>query len=245
MGSTDLAVRRAPISETFTSIQGEGALSGTPSYFIRFSGCNLRCRWCDTAYASWSPEGEKRLLRELVDEAVASGAGHVVITGGEPMLFDEVEPLSMALREKGLHITIETAGTIHRSPDRLACDLLSVSPKLTNSTPIEGDARDPDGKWRRLHELRRLPVDVMQRLIDDYPKRQIKFVVCEASDLAEIDELLGKLTGWNPEEVFLMPEGVGAPSVETVAWVGSVCEERGWRYGHRLHIELFGNVRGT
>ena len=65
------------------------------------------------------------------------------------------------------------------------------------------------------------------------------------SDLVEIDELLGMLTGWNREEVFLMPEGVGAPSAETVAWVASACDERGWRYGHRLHIELFGNVRGT
>ena len=130
----------ASICERFTSIQGEGALSGTPSFFIRFSGCNLRCRWCDTAYASWVPESENRLLCDLVDEAVASDSKHIVITGGEPMLFDQVEPLTMALREKGLLITIETAGTVHRSPDWMVCDLLSLSPKLANSTPFESDA---------------------------------------------------------------------------------------------------------
>lgn len=234
-----------PISETFVSVQGEGALAGTDSFFIRVSGCNLRCRWCDTPYASWAPEKVMRSVDSLVGEAVDSEAGHVVLTGGEPMLFEAIEPLSQALRRRGMHITIETAGTIHRAPDRLACDLLSLSPKLANSTPLEHDERDPDGRWRRLHEERRLPMGTMQRLIDDFPDRQVKFVVCGPSDLAEIEQLLARLAGWKPEQIFLMPEGVSTPEGATIEWVSEACAARGWKLGRRLHIELFGNVRGT
>src|SRR5256885_2235085 len=79
-----------PIAETFLSIQGEGKLAGTPSFFIRVSGCNLRCSWCDTPYASWNPEGSPRTIDSLIDEARASGARHAVLTGGEPMIFPQL-----------------------------------------------------------------------------------------------------------------------------------------------------------
>lgn len=231
-----------PIAETFASIQGEGKLSGVPSFFVRVSGCNLRCAWCDTPYASWTPEGSPQSIGALVDRAVASGLRHAVITGGEPMLFDAVGGLCAGLRERGVHITIETAGTIHRS---LACDLMSISPKLSNSTPSEGDPRDPHGAWRERHERRRINPDVLRRLIDGHPHRQLKFVVAGESDLAEIESLLARLRGWDPADVLLMPEGVVAPSPHTQAWIVKACVQRGWRYCPRLHIQLFGNTRGT
>lgn len=236
-----------PIAETFLSIQGEGRLSGVPSFFIRVSGCNLRCAWCDTPYASWSPEGKSVALQALVQQAVHSGARHVVLTGGEPMVFSHVEPLSLMLREAGLHITIETAGTIHR---RVACDLMSISPKLASSTPGRTDTpdpRDPGGAWRQRHEARRLNVDVLQHLINEHPERQFKFVITEARerDLAEIESLLARLSGWNPGDVMLMPEGVSPPSSEFRHWIVGECIRRGWRYCPRVHIEVFGNRRGT
>jgi 7-carboxy-7-deazaguanine synthase len=233
-----------PIAETFLSIQGEGKLAGVPSFFIRVSGCNLRCTWCDTPYASWNPERRTRTVDELVAEAAGSGAGHVVLTGGEPMMFGELAPLAAGLRVRGLHITIETAGTI-ASPADLACDLMSMSPKLANSTPAQGDPRNPGGAWRARHEERRLNLPALQTLIETHPLRQLKFVVTGPDDLSEIESLLARVTGWTPDDVLLMPEGVKPPSAETKSWLTAECIRRGWRYCPRLHIELFGNTRGT
>lgn len=231
-----------PISETFTSIQGEGKLAGTPSFFVRTSGCNLRCRWCDTPYASWNPEGASRTIDALVDEARASGVGHAVLTGGEPLIFAPLVPLSVALKDAGFHITIETAGTV--TLPGVVCDLMSISPKLANSTPA-GDPRDPTGAWARRHEARRLDVDALNALLGSAPDRQLKFVVTGPGDVAEIDELLARLRGHRAEDVMLMPEGVATPSPAGTAWVVDTCLARGWRYCHRLHIDLFGDTRGT
>lgn len=243
--------RSLPISETFTSIQGEGKLAGVPSFFVRTSGCNLRCAWCDTPYASWTPDGGPREIDAIVGEATASGVRHAVLTGGEPMMFAGIVPLSHALAKAGFHVTIETAGTIlppaaerSASGELPACDLISISPKLSNSTPIN-DPRDPSGAWRERHEARRLNFAVLQRLIDAYPARQLKFVMRDPADLAEVESLLTAVRGFTPDDVLLMPEGVTIPSPERKAWIVDACIARGWRYCPRLHIELFGNVRGT
>src|SRR5215468_6475752 len=94
------------VSEIFYSIQGEGMLAGVPSLFVRLSGCNLRCTWCDTPYTSWSPEGSEMAIAEIVDEARRYPAKHTVVTGGEPMLAPDIVALTQALRAIGQHITI-------------------------------------------------------------------------------------------------------------------------------------------
>lgn len=237
---------RLPISETFTSIQGEGSLTGVPSFFIRLSGCNLRCAWCDTPYASWTPDGRPREVAEIVQKAADSGVGHAVVTGGEPMIFEPIGELCGALRSAGLHITIETAGTAFRD---LPCDLMSISPKLANSTPPVGDPRDPTGLWRERHEATRLNLPVLQKLLDRYPNRQFKFVVCSGDrldrDIAEIDCILSQLRGLERHQIMLMPEGVSLPDPESAGRVAEICVKRGWRYCNRLHIQLYGNRRGT
>jgi 7-carboxy-7-deazaguanine synthase len=119
------------IAELFYSIQGEGSLVGVPSVFIRTSGCNLRCAWCDTPYTSWRPEGTDLELDGILDEVAAFPARHVVVTGGEPMIAPDIVALTGRLRALGRHITIETAGTVFAP---VACDLMSISPKLANST---------------------------------------------------------------------------------------------------------------
>lgn len=237
------------VSELFFSLQGEGKLAGVPSVFVRLSGCNLRCVWCDTPYASWHPEGEER----SVDEVVAyvreqTPARHVVLTGGEPMIHEAVVPLSWRLRELGYHITIETAGTYFRE---VAVDLVSLSPKLANSTPhgthpaAKGDAAKP-GRFAVVHEKHRLNLDAMRRLLALGKDRQVKFVVSGDNDLAEIDTVLAGIGGVSPSDVLLMPEGtdLGVLRSRTPA-VAELCKRRGWRFCPRLHIELYGNTRGT
>jgi 7-carboxy-7-deazaguanine synthase len=238
------SARGIPISETFFSVQGEGKLTGVPSYFIRVSGCNLRCGWCDTPYASWNPEGEPREIDALIHAARQSGAKHAVLTGGEPMLFDAIEPLSRGLRDAGFHITIETAGTIFRAPDAVVCDLMSISPKLANSTP-RNDARDPSGTWATRHESRRINLEALSSLISTSADRQLKFVVRTPADLPEIESLLASLPAVPPADVLLMPEGIAVPTPGSTQWVVETCLSRGWRYAHRLHVELFGHRRGT
>ena len=223
------------IAETFTSLQGEGMLVGVPSFFIRTSGCNLRCRWCDTPYTSWLPEGERRTVDELVAEAVGSGVRHVVVTGGEPLLQRELGELTRRLRAASLHVTVETAGT--RDPD-FECDLLSLSPKTVNS--------DPQGKWRGRHRRLRSDTGPLGRLLGRFPEHQLKFVVTDADDLPEITALVAGIGGIEPWRVLLMAEGRSAAEVaEKAPMVAALCSEPGFRYTPRLHLDLFGGGRGV
>ena len=227
------------ISELFYSIQGEGKLVGVPSTFVRASGCNLRCTWCDTPYASWEPEGRDWRIDKIVAAVRSHGAKHVVLTGGEPMIMPDIEPLCTALKAAVHHITIETAATVYKP---VAHDLASLSPKLSNSTPWDRAG----GKFAEAHERQRLNVQVIQQFINAAPDFQLKFVVSNNSDLDEIDALLKQLTHWTPADVLLMPEGVDS---ETLAsrkdWITEICKRTGYRYCPRLHVELFGNTRGT
>ncbi len=228
------------ISEIFHSIQGEGQLAGIPSVFVRTSGCNLRCGWCDTPYASWNPEGDQLTIPEILDRVRAYTCRHIVLTGGEPMVATELPELAAALRETGHHITIETAATV--PPNGIACDLASLSPKLANSDP----GPEAPGDWRERHEARRLRPDVIRAWIDAYPY-QLKFVVAGEGDLREILDLLDTLDRTIPaENILLMPEGTDPATLRRRAkWIAEICRETGYRYAPRLHIELFGNTRGT
>src|SRR5436190_922511 len=189
------------ISEIFYSLQGEGELTGVPSVFVRASGCNLRCSWCDTPYASWNPEGVPRNVAQIVAEIESHPAArHVVLTGGEPMIAKEIRPLAAEIKKTGRHITIETAATV--APDGIACDLASLSPKLLNSAP------DPveHGAWRKKHEATRWQPEVVRAWVDVYPY-QFKFVVARPEDIDELEDMLAALQREIPRhKVLLMPE---------------------------------------
>jgi 7-carboxy-7-deazaguanine synthase len=227
------------VAEMFYSIQGEGKLSGVPSGFVRVSGCNLRCVWCDTPYASWEPQGGEVSVSEILERLNEWPTRHVVITGGEPMIMPQIVPLCEALKSGNFHVTIETAAT-HFSPTRV--DLASLSPKLSNSTPIQREG----GRFAAMHDQQRLNLPVIQKFIDESPDFQIKFVVCEKSDVDEIKTVLGQLTGWSPSDVLLMPEGIDQSVLDMRSrWLGELCMREGFRFCPRLHILLFGNRRGT
>jgi 7-carboxy-7-deazaguanine synthase len=229
------------ISEIFYSIQGEGELTGVPTVFIRTSGCNLRCRWCDTPYASWNPEGEEMSIEDIIKEVKKHPARHCVLTGGEPMVARGIKELAAALRAEGQHITIETAGTV--PPEGIACDLASLSPKLSNSTPSPNQI---DQAWIQRHEQTRLRPEILRAWLEA-GNYQLKFVYTQTSDLIEIDALIESVGILVPaSKVLLMPEGtdeahIASRQMELV----SLCTQRGNRYCDRLHIRLFGNTKGT
>jgi sulfatase maturation enzyme AslB (radical SAM superfamily) len=89
------------IAEVLYSIQGEGSLVGVPSVFVRTSGCNLRCAWCDTPYTSWHPEGDDWTLERIWAAVDAYPARHVVLTGGEPMIAREIVELTAVCGRAG------------------------------------------------------------------------------------------------------------------------------------------------
>ena len=229
------------ISEIFYSVQGEGALVGVPSVFVRTSGCNLRCAWCDTPYASWHPEGEQMPVEKVISQVLAFPARHVVLTGGEPMAARDLHALAAGLRGHGKHITIETAGTL--PPEGIACDLASISPKLANSTPAAGTISDA---WVERHERTRLQPGVIRQWIEQHDF-QLKFVVENDTDLTEIQALLAALgRDVPPWKVLLMAQGT---DLDTLAgrddFLLEACKTFGYRYCHRLHIQLFGHTKGT
>jgi 7-carboxy-7-deazaguanine synthase len=222
------------IAELFYSIQGEGSLVGVPSVFIRTSGCNLRCAWCDTPYTSWQPEGTDLELNQILDEVAAHPARHVVVTGGEPMIAPDIVALCGRLRAGGMHITIETAGTVFAP---VACDLMSISPKLANSTPS-------DPGWSGRHERLRIQPAVLMELMARY-EYQLKFVITRPYDLAEVRSLVD-LVSADAERVILMPEGTDSERLrERGVWLAEICKAEGFRFSPRLHVDLWGAVRGV
>jgi 7-carboxy-7-deazaguanine synthase len=222
------------ISEIFYSVQGEGMLVGVPSVFVRTSGCNLRCGWCDTPYTSWRPEGEERSVDSIMEEVNSYGASHVVITGGEPMIAPGMDELTHRLTQ---HLTIETSGTVDA---HVRCDLMSISPKLANSTP---HARD-NGRWADQHERLRYQPEILRRLIQLYPY-QLKFVITEPGDLKQVNAIVSDI-GALRSRVVLMAEGVDAAILaERGRWLADIAKQEGFRMTPRLHIDLWGNRRGV
>jgi 7-carboxy-7-deazaguanine synthase len=244
------------IAEIYRTLQGEGRLTGVESVFVRTSGCNLRCGFCDTPYASWTPEGDQLAVKEVLAEverlAVSpfatlpadehhpegSPLRHIVITGGEPMLFPDLVPLCAELHCRGMHITIETAGTRYLP---VRCDLMAVSPKLSNSTP-RGDGQEA---WRALHERNRAADGVVRRLNAEYDC-QFKFVIGTEADCAEVCSYLTGSPEIDRRRVLLMPLGTARDELATVSqWLEPYCRDRGLTFCPRRHIEWFGCCRGT
>jgi 7-carboxy-7-deazaguanine synthase len=225
------------VAEVFQSIQGEGRLCGVPSVFVRTSGCNLRCSFCDTPYTSWEPEGEELPIAEVLARVNSFPARHVVVTGGEPLIARGIEGLCSGLRARDYHITVETAATVFRP---IACDLASLSPKLSNSTPWERAG----GRFAARHEALRVQLPVIRAFLERYDY-QLKFVIDQPADVTEVLRFLEQLPAVERTQVLLMPQGITPAEVrQRGLWLVDACAQHGFRYCPRLHIELYGNVRG-
>jgi 7-carboxy-7-deazaguanine synthase len=219
-------------------LQGEGRLTGTESVFVRASGCNLRCWFCDTPYTSWAPEGEDYSVDEILQRVDEYDTRHVVLTGGEPMLFAELVPLTAALASGGRHITIETAGTLDLP---VHCDLMSISPKLRGSAP----ARVQHPRWSVRHEQSRHAPDVIRRLSEAYDY-QFKFVIDQPADCEEVERYLEEFPHILRARVLLMPQGTDVAELnERAEWISEYCRTAGLGFCPRKHIEWYGMARGT
>ena len=216
-----------PVNEFFYSLQGEGKLTGTPSVFVRTSGCNLRCWFCDSYHTSWEPTHAWMGLDEIVDAVEEFDANHVVLTGGEPLIHEESIALINRLANRGYHITVETNGTI-APPPGTPIDLASISPKLASSTPtperppagdddVDADANTDAGadggsvavdegeppavdNWQQRHEAGRIDHESLTALIERFPF-QLKFVLTGREDLPEIESLIDELRAETESEI--------------------------------------------
>lgn len=223
------------ISEVYESFQGEGPYAEQRTLFIRTSGCNLRCSFCDTPYTSWQPEGAQLSLEQLNAAVQASDCEHVVLTGGEPMLAPQLTELTELCRAAGRVITIETAGTVNRSVE---CDLMAISPKMKNSTPA-------DATWSSRHEETRFQPAVIRSLYDRY-NAILKFVIDTTADVTEVNAYLQQFPNVSRDNVWLMPQARTREQLQArESLVREAASEHGFRYSPRLHIERFGDVRGV
>lgn len=174
-------------------------------------------------------------VAEILSRVAETNTRHTVVTGGEPMLFKETVALCEGLRGLGQHITIETAGTVFQE---LPCDLMSISPKLANSTPHH------DKDWGPRHEALRWQPEVIRQLMEssDY---QLKFVVAHPTDLDEIHSCVKALNA-DAAKVLLMPEGRDNDTLAARShWIAEAVKEFGYRYSPRLHVLIWGDKRGV
>jgi 7-carboxy-7-deazaguanine synthase len=255
-----------PIAGT---IQGEGKLAGIPVLFVRTAGCNLRCMWslpngevslCDTPFASFDTRGEKRVPVDTIKNIILNNIGkmnHLVISGGEPFIQAEgiSELISELKKERNIHISVETNGTLFNEELVSKIDFFSISPKLKNSVPTK-EKLNKTGVMIPFEpeqaEKTRRNISVIQAIIDHCRQTsgkdfQLKFVVQNHHELLEIEEdFLAHLTGWNSDDVVLMPLGSTPEElVQTRMITLEAAIERGWRFSPRLQINYFGGIAGV
>jgi 7-carboxy-7-deazaguanine synthase len=179
-------------------------------------------------------------IEEIVAQVRNFDCKHCVLTGGEPMIAKDIHALADDLRRGGSHITIETAATV--PPEGIACDLASLSPKLSNSTPLSSATNG----WQERHERTRFQPAVICDWIKNY-NFQLKFVITNATDLSEAEDLLVAIGFPVPaSKILLMPEGTTVEQLRRrEESLIKICKKKGYRYCDRLQIHLFGNTRGT
>ncbi|MEV7227229.1 7-carboxy-7-deazaguanine synthase QueE [Polymorphospora sp. NPDC051019] len=223
------------VAELFgPTLQGEGESVGQRAMFVRLSGCNLDCGWCDTPYTwDWSRFDQAQESRQIpvsavVDWVLAQDCDLVVITGGEPLIQQRrLLPLVAALTLAGRRVEIETNGTI--TPNKaLATHVgrFNVSPKLAGS----GVAVE-----------RRIRPEVL-RALNACGKAVFKFVVTGGSDVRELADLQVRF-GLTP--VWVMPQGITASAVlDGLRALAGPALEHGWNLTPRLHVLLWGDERG-
>ncbi len=223
------------VCEMFQSIQGEGILQGIPSVLIRLVGCNLSCDWCDTKDVLYKGNYFTLNEQELLERLSQYNSKYIIITGGEPTLFEQLGQLISVLQNRGYHITVETNGTINTKID---CDLLSISPKLSNSIPKSIKSKEQ----REDYNQKRINIKAIRSYIRNN-NYQIKFVVRDMQeDFDEIKELLDELGEYDKERILIMPQAASIEQLNKVqAEIVRLCILNNMRYANRLQLQIWRN----
>lgn len=237
------------VNEIYPCLQGEGTNLGKPSLLIRFHICNLRCSWCDTPYTHTFksdpieknyPNGKQKYSRYSLDDLVIQikrqKQTHLILSGGEPSL----QNLGLLMRTLGSNYSAEVESNGTQIPHQQIKNFLesdyelmqwNISPKFSNA----GEMIVPEAMehWAELSKK--------------HQQVYFKFVVREREHELDMRELLNIVQKYNisQEKVLLMPEGTSINSQTENIWLHDLCLNYGFRYTPRLHVLLFGNLRGV
>lgn len=243
-----------PILELYTAVQSEGSRAGYPTIVVRTSGCTHRCYfgeggWCDSWYTSIHPEKGKYTFQNIIDfYDQHSHINEMMLTGGSPTMHPTiVNELTHLANERDIFITIETEGSHFLQTD-YPINLLSISPKFSNSVPVLG-VETPQGaitdeKMVKRHNKFRLNKDAIKKSIDYHSDYHIKPVLDkELSMVEEVEEFINELD-IPKNKVWAMPAGDTRISLmESYPIVMDFVRDRGWRFTGRSHIMAFDTQR--
>jgi 7-carboxy-7-deazaguanine synthase len=213
------AARRLRITEIFRSLQGEADSVGMPTTFVRLTGCPLRCRYCDTAYAFSG--GQFMSVEEILGEVASLGARYVCVTGGEPLAQRPVLALMTALCDAGHRVSIETSG---------ALPIDAIDPRVVRVVDLKtpGSGECERNRYDQLEQLR--------------PADQVKFVICDRADYEWSREQVARHGLDRRCGVLFSPSHEQLPAGELADWI--VADRLPVRLQVQLHKYLWGNVAG-
>ncbi len=208
------------ITEIFFSLQGEARYSGMPTVFVRLTGCPMRCRYCDSAYAFHG--GEKRTLDDIVSDVQQYQVKHITVTGGEPLAQPECLTLLTVLCDLGYVVSIETGN---------AMSIANVDPRvhvvLDIKTPESGE--EPNNQYDNLALIQ--------------AKDQLKFVICSQADFEWSRDFVLKHGLLEKVEVLFSPSANDVKPVDLAEWI--LADQLSVRFQTQLHKQLWGDIPGV
>ena len=243
-----------PVLELYTAVQSEGSRQGYPTIVVRTTGCTHRCYfgeggWCDSWYTSIHPEKGTYNFQDIID--MYDEHPHIkemMLTGGSPTMHPAlVNELTHFAHDREIFITIETEGS-HFLPTDYPINLLSISPKFSNSIPVVGaitpQGETVDERMVKKHNSKRMNIEAIRQSIDYHSDYHIKPVIDkDLSMVPEVDELVEKLNV-PAEKIWAMPAGDDRESLfESYPVVMNFVRDKGWRFTGRSHIMAFNTER--
>ena len=254
LGRIDDYSKKLQVLELYTAVQSEGSRAGYPTIVVRTTGCTHRCffgegGWCDSWYTSIHPEKGTFCFQDIIDMYDAHPhIKEMMLTGGSPTMHPKlVNEITHFANERDIFVTIETEGS-HFLPTDYPINLLSISPKFSNSVPVLGavtpQGKVVDEKMIKKHNSKRMNIDAIKKSIEYHSDYHIKPVIDkELTMIPEVDEMIEEL-GVPAEKVWAMPAGDDRKSLmESYPIVMNFVRDKGWRFTGRSHIIAFNTER--